>query len=114
MQMLELQEWCYHTYENTLLYNERTKHLPDARLWAPKEFQVGDRVLLYNPRLKLFPAKHRSRCSKPFTITKVFLYGTIEISNPQTEPFKVNGNRFKLYLEGKVERVELMVELVDP
>ncbi|CAL1390031.1 unnamed protein product [Linum trigynum] len=114
MQMLELEEWRYHAYENTKLYKERTKRLHDARLRCPKEFQVGDRVLLYNSRLKLFPGKLRSRWSGPYTVNQVFPYGTIEIANPQTEPFKVNGHRLKLYLGDEVERAELAVELADP
>ncbi|CAL1406190.1 unnamed protein product [Linum trigynum] len=95
--MLELEEWCYHAYENTKLYKEQTKRLHDAPLKGPKEFQVGDRVLLYKSRLKLFPGKLRSRWSGPFTVTQVFSYGMIEIANPQTKPFKVNGHRLKLY-----------------
>ncbi|CAL1405637.1 unnamed protein product [Linum trigynum] len=114
MQMLELEEWRYHAYENTKLYKERTKRLHDARLRGPKEFQVGDRVLLYNSRLKLFPGKLRSRWSGPYTVTQVFPYGTIEIANPQTAPFKVNGHHLKLYLGGKVERAELAVDFADP
>ncbi|CAL1369695.1 unnamed protein product [Linum trigynum] len=42
LQMLELEEWRYHAYENTKLYKERTKRLHDARLRGLKEFQVGD------------------------------------------------------------------------
>ncbi|CAL1397458.1 unnamed protein product [Linum trigynum] len=114
MQMLELEEWRYHAYENTKLYKERMKRLHDARLRGPKEFQVGNRVLLYNSRLKLFPGKLRSRWSGPYTVTQVFPYGTIEIANPQTESFKVNGHRLKLYLGDEVERAELAVELADP
>ncbi|CAL1371013.1 unnamed protein product [Linum trigynum] len=114
MQMLELEEWRYHAYENTKLYKKRTKSLHDARLRGPKGFQVGDRVLLYNSRLKLFPGKLRSRWSGPFTVTQVFPYGTIEIANLQTKPFKVNDQRLKLYLGDEVERAELVVELADP
>ncbi|CAL1370153.1 unnamed protein product [Linum trigynum] len=114
LQLLELEEWRCHAYENTLLYKERTKRLHDAPLRGPKEFQVGDRVLLFNARLKLFPGKLRSRWSGPFMVTQVFLHGAVEISNAQTEPFKVNGHLLKLYLGGAVERAELLIKLEDP
>ncbi|CAL1354550.1 unnamed protein product [Linum trigynum] len=114
LQLLELEEWRYHAYENTLLYKERTKRLHDARLRGPKEFQVGDRVLLFNARLKIFPGKLRLRWSGPFTVTQVSPHGVVEISNAQTESFKVNGHLLKLYLGGAVERVELLIKLEDP
>ncbi|CAL1411938.1 unnamed protein product [Linum trigynum] len=109
LQMLELEEWRYHAYDNAKLYKERIKRLHDARLRGPKEFQVGDRVILYNSCLKLFPGKLRSRWSGRFTVTHVFPYDKIEIANPQNESFKVNCHRLKLYLGDEVERAVLVV-----
>ncbi|GJR40294.1 hypothetical protein Tco_1215978 [Tanacetum coccineum] len=63
-------------------------------------FNVGDRVLLFNSRLKIFSGKHKTRWSGPFTITKVFPYGTIELSQPDGPNFKVNGHRVKHYFGG--------------
>ncbi|GKB54723.1 hypothetical protein Tco_0905476 [Tanacetum coccineum] len=60
-------------------------------------FNVGDRVLLLNSRLKIFSGKLKTRWSGPFTITKVFPYGTIELSQPDGPNFKVNGHRVKHY-----------------
>ncbi|GJV29247.1 reverse transcriptase domain-containing protein [Tanacetum coccineum] len=37
---------------------------------------------------------------RPFTITKVFPYGTIELSQPDGPNFKVNGHRVKHYFRG--------------
>ncbi|CAL1377746.1 unnamed protein product [Linum trigynum] len=82
LQLLELEEWRYHAYENTKLYKEQPKRLHNARLRGPKDFQVGDRVLLYNSRLKLFLGKLRSLWTGPFTVTHVFPYGTIEMCHP--------------------------------
>ncbi|CAL1362371.1 unnamed protein product [Linum trigynum] len=39
LQLLELEEWRYHAYENTLLYKERTKRLHDARLRGRRSFR---------------------------------------------------------------------------
>ncbi|GJV67027.1 reverse transcriptase domain-containing protein [Tanacetum coccineum] len=60
-------------------------------------FNVGDRVLLFNSRLKIFSGKLKTRWSGPFTFTKVFPYGTIELSQPDGPNFKVNGHRVKHY-----------------
>nr|GEW62815.1 reverse transcriptase domain-containing protein [Tanacetum cinerariifolium] len=56
------------------------------------------RVLLFNSRLKIFFGKLKTRWSGPFTITRVFPYGTIELS----QNFKVNGHRVKHYFDGDV------------
>jgi len=47
-------------YKNVRIYKEKTKSLHD-RMITRKEFNVGDKVLLYHSRLKLFPGKLRSR-----------------------------------------------------
>ena len=67
-----------------------------------REFEVGQKVLLFNSRLKLFPGKLKSRWSGPFTVTKVYPYGAVEISDKTTGAFKVNGQRPKPYLIDEV------------
>ncbi|GJS98097.1 reverse transcriptase domain-containing protein [Tanacetum coccineum] len=78
---------------------ERTKKLHDSKI-KNRIFNVGDRVLLFNSRLKIFSGKLKTRWSGPFTITKVFPYGTIELSQPDGPNFKVNGHRVKHYFGG--------------
>ncbi|GJW40074.1 reverse transcriptase domain-containing protein [Tanacetum coccineum] len=87
------------SYENSLIYKERTKKLHDSKI-KNRIFNVGDRVLLFNSRLKIFSGKLKTRWSGPFTITKVFPYGTIELSQPDGPNFKVNGHRVKHYFGG--------------
>ncbi|GJX09441.1 reverse transcriptase domain-containing protein [Tanacetum coccineum] len=87
------------SYENSLIYKERTKKLHDSKI-KNHIFNVGDRVLLFNSRLKIFFGKLKTRWSGPFTITKVFPYGTIELSQPDGPNFKVNGHRVKHYFGG--------------
>ncbi|GJU30703.1 hypothetical protein Tco_1174292 [Tanacetum coccineum] len=53
----ELAELRDGAYENTRIYKERTKKLHDSRLRGDKDFKVGDKVLLYNSRLKMYPGK---------------------------------------------------------
>nr|GFA86907.1 reverse transcriptase domain-containing protein [Tanacetum cinerariifolium]GFA87597.1 reverse transcriptase domain-containing protein [Tanacetum cinerariifolium] len=46
--------------------------------------------------------KLKTRWSGPFTITQVFSYGTIELSQPNGPNFKVNGHRVKHYFGGDI------------
>ncbi|GKB07731.1 reverse transcriptase domain-containing protein [Tanacetum coccineum] len=95
----ELNELRDQAYENSLIYKERAKKLHDSKI-KNCIFNVGDRVLLFNSRLKIFSRKLKTRWSGPFTITKVFPYGTIELSQPGGPNFKVNGHRVKHYYGG--------------
>nr|GEV60826.1 reverse transcriptase domain-containing protein [Tanacetum cinerariifolium] len=73
-QLNELNELRDQEYENSLIYKEKTKKLHDSKI-KNRIFNVGDRVLLFNSRLKIFSRKLKTRWSGPFTITKVFPYG---------------------------------------
>ncbi|GJZ81987.1 reverse transcriptase domain-containing protein [Tanacetum coccineum] len=99
LQLNELNELRDQAYENSLIYKERTKKLHDSKI-KNRIFNVGDRVLLFNSHLKIFSGKLKTRWSGPFTITKVFPYGTIELSQPDGPNFKVNGHRVKHYFGG--------------
>ncbi|GJU13960.1 hypothetical protein Tco_1136356 [Tanacetum coccineum] len=99
LQLNELNELRDQAYENSLIYKERTKKLYYPKI-KNRIFNVGDRVLLFNSRLKIFSGKLKTRWSGPFTITKVFPYGIIELSQPDGPNFKVNGHRVKHYFKG--------------
>nr|GEU85953.1 retrovirus-related Pol polyprotein from transposon TNT 1-94 [Tanacetum cinerariifolium] len=53
LQLNELNEHRDHAYENSLIYKERTKKLHDDKI-KNRIFNVGDQVLLFNSRLKIF------------------------------------------------------------
>nr|GFB45761.1 reverse transcriptase domain-containing protein [Tanacetum cinerariifolium] len=53
LQLNELNELRDQAYENSLSYKERTKKLHDDKI-KNRIFNVGDRVLLFNSRLKIF------------------------------------------------------------
>ncbi|GJR98998.1 reverse transcriptase domain-containing protein [Tanacetum coccineum] len=101
LQLNELNELRDQAYENSLIYKERTKKLHDSKI-KNRIFNVGDRVLLFNSRLKIFLRNLKTRWSGPFTITKVFPYETIELSQPDGPNFKVNGHRVKHYFRGEL------------
>ncbi|GJR58198.1 reverse transcriptase domain-containing protein [Tanacetum coccineum] len=99
LQLNELNELRDQAYENSLIYKERTKKLHDSKI-KNRIFNLCDRVLLFNTRLKIFSGKLKTRWSGPFTITKVFPYGTIKLSQHDGPNFKVNGHRVKHYFRG--------------
>ncbi|GKC14267.1 reverse transcriptase domain-containing protein [Tanacetum coccineum] len=85
---LQLNERRDQAYKNSLIYKEKTKKLHDSKI-KNRIFNVGDCVLLFNSRLKIFSGKLKTRWSGPFTITQVFPYGTIELSQTDGLNFKV-------------------------
>ncbi|GKE40992.1 hypothetical protein Tco_1464397, partial [Tanacetum coccineum] len=99
LQLNELSELRDQAYENSLIYKEKTKKLHDSKI-KNRIFNVGDQVLLFNSRLKIFSGKLKSRWSGPFTITEVFPYGTAKLSHPDGSNFKVNCHRLKHYYGG--------------
>ncbi|GJT80793.1 reverse transcriptase domain-containing protein [Tanacetum coccineum] len=101
VQLNELNELRDQAYENSLIYKEKTKRIHDAKI-KNRVFNVGDRVLLFNSRLKIFSGKLKSRWSGPFTVTQVFPYGTVELSQNSGPNFKVNGHRLKHYFGGDI------------
>ncbi|GJU42853.1 reverse transcriptase domain-containing protein [Tanacetum coccineum] len=101
VQLNELNELRDQAYENSLIYKEKTKRIHDAKI-KNRVFNVGDRVLLFNSRLKIFSGKLKSRWSGPFTIVQVFPYGTVELSQNSGPNFKVNGHRVKHYFGGDI------------
>ncbi|GJY07277.1 hypothetical protein Tco_0374331 [Tanacetum coccineum] len=98
-QLNELEELRLQAYETSKTYKESTKRWHDNRLKEKKEFQTGDRVLLFNSKLKLFLGKLKSRWSGPFTVKQAYPYGTIELFNHDGTSFKMNGHRLKHYHE---------------
>nr|GEW63095.1 reverse transcriptase domain-containing protein [Tanacetum cinerariifolium] len=99
LQLNELNELCDQAYENSVIYKERTKKLYNSKI-KNRIFNVGDQVLLFNSRLNIFSGKLKTHWSGPFSITHVFSYGTVELSQPNGPNFKVNGHRVKHYFGG--------------
>nr|GFB53975.1 reverse transcriptase domain-containing protein [Tanacetum cinerariifolium] len=53
LQLNELNELCDQAYENSIIYKQWTKKLHDDKI-KNHIFNVGDQVLLFNSRLKIF------------------------------------------------------------
>nr|GEX75737.1 reverse transcriptase domain-containing protein [Tanacetum cinerariifolium] len=106
LQLNELNELRDQAYENSLIYKERTKKLHDDKI-KNHIFNVGDQVLLFNSRLKIFSGKLKSRCSGPFTISEIYSYGTAKLIHPDGCNFKVNCHRLKHYYGGDPPPLEI-------
>nr|GFB28856.1 reverse transcriptase domain-containing protein [Tanacetum cinerariifolium] len=90
----ELNELHDQAYENSLIYKERTKKLHNDKI-KNRIFNVGDQVLLFNSRLKIFSGKLKSRWSGPITISEIYPYRTAKLIHPDGCNFKVNCHRLK-------------------
>ncbi|GKC05318.1 reverse transcriptase domain-containing protein [Tanacetum coccineum] len=79
VQINELNELRDQAYENSLIYKEKMKKMHDSKI-KNRVFNVGDQVLLFNSRLKIFSGKLKTRWTRPFTVAQVFPYGAVELS----------------------------------
>ncbi|KAM1717045.1 hypothetical protein ACFX11_024936 [Malus domestica] len=93
LQLNELEEIWNEAYENARIYKEKTKAFHDKMIRG-KTFSIGQKVLLFNSRLRLFPVK----------------------SLRNDDEFKVNGHRLKLYYESDVGQIveEIPLNAVGP
>nr|GEZ47715.1 reverse transcriptase domain-containing protein [Tanacetum cinerariifolium] len=62
-------------------------------------------VIAKLPHPTTIKGKLKTRWSGPFTIAKVFPYGTVELSQANGPNFKVNGHRVKHYFGGDVPQL---------
>ena len=116
LQLNELEEIRNEAYENARMYKAKTKAFHDKMI-RTKTFTVGQKVLLFNSRLRLFPGKLRSKWIGPFVVTNVFPHGAVQIKSSRTQQeFKVNGHRLKPYYEMFEEHVveEVPLHAVEP
>ncbi|CAN6716212.1 unnamed protein product [Malus baccata var. baccata] len=83
LQLNELDEIRNDAYESSRIYKEKSKAFHDKMI-SRKSFSIGQKVLLFNSRLRLFP---------------------VEIQSAKTgNMFKVNGHKLKPYYESFAEQ----------
>ena len=109
LQMNELEELRNEAYDNARIYKEKTKRWHNQKILR-REFKVGEQVLLYNSKLKLFLGKLKSRLSGPYTVLTSTPYGVVTLKTESGNEFKVNGQRLKHYLGGSIQEVDLDFE----
>ena len=72
----ELEAYRNESYE--CLHNAREKHkFYHDKLILRMEFKQGEKVLLYDSKLHIFPRKLRSRWNDPYVVKEVFPYGIV-------------------------------------
>ena len=108
LQLNELEELRNEVFDNARIYKDKTKKWHDQRILR-KEFRVGDQVLLFNSRLKLFPGKLKSKWSGPYTVVSSTTFGAVTLRTDVGGEFKVNGQRLKHYLSREKEKEELQL-----
>ncbi|PON51068.1 hypothetical protein PanWU01x14_219260 [Parasponia andersonii] len=101
LQLNKMDEFLQDAYENAKIYKECTKKWHDMHI-LKRDFVLGQKVLLFNSCLHLFPGKLRSWWFGPFTVVQVFSHGAVEIQSDDRR-FKVNGQHLKAYIEGGPE-----------
>nr|GEZ82363.1 reverse transcriptase domain-containing protein [Tanacetum cinerariifolium] len=83
LQLNELNELRDQAYDNSFIYKERTKKLHDDKI-KNCIFNVGDQVLLFNSKLKIFSVQDVALREKLFSITR--LISNIESLNENSTP----------------------------
>ncbi|XP_062119335.1 uncharacterized protein LOC133833093 [Humulus lupulus] len=86
MKLNDLDEFRNEAYENVKIYKEKTK-------------------------VEVVSGKLKSRCSGPFAVVTIFLYGVVEVHSEKTGHFKVNEQRLKHYIDGHVDQVKSAIIL---
>ncbi|CAN6723973.1 unnamed protein product [Malus baccata var. baccata] len=95
LQLIELEEIRHEAYENARIYKDKTKAYHDKML-RTKTFSKGQKVLLFDSRLRLFPVQVQSMKT--------------------SHEFKVNGHRLKPYYDLFEEHIveEIPLHAVSP
>ena len=87
--MNELEELRNEAYDNARIYKDKTKKWHDQMI-VRKEFKVGELVLLYNSKLKLFPGKLKSRWTDPYKVVASTPFVAVTLKTDIGIEFKVN------------------------
>nr|GFA84713.1 hypothetical protein [Tanacetum cinerariifolium] len=97
LQINELDEIRLDSYESFISYKERTKRWHDKRIKTPTKYEKGDKVLLFNSRLRLFLEKLKSRWYRPFSVSRDMKNGVIELYDEDGNEFIVNKQQVNPY-----------------
>ncbi|RVW78084.1 hypothetical protein CK203_059642 [Vitis vinifera] len=94
----EMEELRNDAYINSNIAKRRFKRWHD-QLVSRKEFQKGQRVLLYDSKLHIFPGKLKSRWIGLFTIQQVYSNGVVETFNSTGDFQSPMAKHLKPFLE---------------
>ncbi|GJS48433.1 hypothetical protein Tco_0598554 [Tanacetum coccineum] len=103
LQINELDKMRLDAYESYIFYKERTKRWHDKRIKTPINYEKGDKILLFNSRLRLFLGKLKSRWYRPFLVNKDLKNDAIELYDEDRNEFIGNKQRVKPYQKDVLE-----------
>ena len=114
LQLQELEEIRNEAYENSEIYKAKMKTFHHKNI-KRRSFLKGQKVWLYNSRLKLFPGKFKSRWDGPFIVEEAYENGAVLVTNSSTHKnFTVNGQRLKPYLQHDPPHLPINIPLASP
>ncbi|GJU54820.1 reverse transcriptase domain-containing protein [Tanacetum coccineum] len=114
LQINELDELRLDSNESSISYKERTKRWHDKRIKTQTKYKKGDKVLLFNSRLRLFLRKLKSRWYRPFAVSKDMKNGAIELYDEDGNEFIVNKQQDIEYKDSYVSNLDEPALLVTP
>ncbi|GJZ16674.1 reverse transcriptase domain-containing protein, partial [Tanacetum coccineum] len=103
LQINELDEMRLDAYESSISYKEKTKRWHDKQIKLPINYEKGDKVLLFNSQLRLFPRKLKSRWYDLFSVSKDMKNGAIELNDEEGSEFIVNKQWAKPYQNNLID-----------
>nr|GEW39765.1 DNA-directed DNA polymerase [Tanacetum cinerariifolium] len=111
---VQLNELRDQAYGNSLIYKEKTKRLHDSKI-KDRVFNIADRVLLFNSRLKIFSGKLKSRWTKNDSVkfkekAKQGLFGNPKSSYMQFVSFSPTDKEVPISEGSHVTRTESYME----
>jgi hypothetical protein len=107
MQLSKLEEWREKVYHSAKICKERTKRWNDKRI-IKKEFNLGDQVLPFNSRVRLFGhGKLQSKWEGSYKVVNSSSHGAVTLQDDEGTLFKVNGQCLKIFLEPNKESKDL-------
>ncbi|GJZ84617.1 hypothetical protein Tco_0649956 [Tanacetum coccineum] len=99
----ELDEMRLDAYESSISYKERTKRWHDKWIKTPINYGKGDKILIFNSRLRLFSENLKSRWYGPFSVSKELKNGKIKLYDEDRNEFIVNTQQVKPYQKDVLE-----------
>ncbi|XP_076942851.1 uncharacterized protein LOC143612863 [Bidens hawaiensis] len=99
--LCEIEKLRDEAYDCASAYKAKMKKVHDANIRL-KNFEVGQKIWLYNTGMKLFPGKLKSKWTSPYSVVRVGNHGQYKIEDFDDHVRQVlNGYRLKPYLEMK-------------
>src|SRR3954469_17121814 len=78
--------------------------------WLNKDFfQIGQKVVVYHIQVRVFPAELKSEWKGPYTITKVYIDGALEVEDEVSRrKLKVGKHRSRHFNENEIAGMQCM------